>query len=284
MSLNDLRVERTTGGNGDDLTLDARTGESLEILARGIDSAAGNTTVTESVREEDVLAYRADDTDGVELFPREAVNTTGTDLMGKLRDMGYPMPTVKVPEGHTFTLSPDDSSSNAVVLYRELSETTVAATDEGGPDNPNRVFIASGEEDSALSSSGTAEEFEVTTPTTPSPLSGFPYEEDAPQGFEFDVVGFAVASDDSDGSNTPTVDSFRLETSETSFLVRDNGSVNQNHAQYPSNDLTTMPFILPEPITISPGQELDVFVEKNASTGTDVQAECALITYRRSVR
>jgi hypothetical protein len=284
MALDDYRVERTTGGSGNDLTLEARTGESLEILARGIDSAAGNTTVTESVREEDVLAYRADDTDNIGLFPREAVNNQNMDLLMKLGSMGYDVPTVKVPEGHTYTLSPDDSSSNAVVIYREDGPQANSRTDEGGPDNPDRMFIASGEEDSALSSGATAEEFQVTTATTPSPLSGFPYEEDAPQGFEYDLIAVAAGSDDSDGSNTPTVDDFRLETEETSFLARDNGSVNQNHAQYPGDDLTTLPFIFPEPVTIQPGQDLDLFVTKNNGTGTDVQAETAMVFYRRSVR
>jgi len=42
MALDELRVEETSGGTGDDLTIDARTGESLEIIARGIDSGGAN--------------------------------------------------------------------------------------------------------------------------------------------------------------------------------------------------------------------------------------------------
>jgi hypothetical protein len=284
MGLRDLRVEQQTAGDGSSLTLEARTGESLEILARGIGGGGANAIVEESVREETMLAYQADDTDGIDTFPREATETQHTDLLARLREMGYMAPTIKVPEGHDYTIAPDDSSSSITVLYREGGANQWARTDPGGPDNPTRTFIALGEEDSALSSGGTAEEFQVTTATTPSPLSGFPYEEDAPQGFEYDLIALMVDSDDSDGSNTPVIDNFRLETEETSFLAREDDTVRQEHAQYPSNDLTTMPFVFPDPPTILPGQELKLFVTKNAASGTDVQAATAMVFHRRSVR
>jgi len=284
MSLDEIRVAETSGGSGDDLTLEARTGESLEILARGIGSGDGNNITTESVREEDVLAYQSDDTDGIDVFPREPTETQNMDLMGMLRSMGYDLPTIKVPEGHTYTLSPSGSNENATVLYREEGPAANTATDPGGPDNPDRVFIASGEEDTDLAVAGTAEEFEVDTATTPSPLSSFPYGEPAPQGFEYDLIAVMAASDDSDGANTPVIDNFRLETQETSFLARSNATVRQEHAQYPSNDLSTMPFVFPDPPTISPGQDLDMFVTKNADSGSDVQAATALLFRRRSVR
>jgi len=284
MSLDEVRVVETSGGSGDDLTLDARTGESIEILARGVASGGDDAIVTESVREEDVLAYQADDTDGIDIFPREATETQNMDVMAKLRSMGYDLPTIKVPEGHTYTLSPSGSNANATVLYREEGPAANTATDPGGPDNPDRTFIALGEEDTDLSAGGTAEEFEVDTATTPSPLSTFPYEEPAPQGFEFDLIAVMAASDDSDGANSPVIDNFRLETEETSFLARSNATVRQEHAQYPSNDLTTMPFVFPDPPTIQPGQDLDMFVTKNADTGSDVQAATAMVFRRRSVR
>lgn len=284
MGLNDLRVEEQNAGDGSSLTLEARTGESLEILARGIGEGGANAVVTESVREEDVLAYQADDTDGIDIFPREATETMGMDLLGKLRSMGYTAPTIKVPEGHDYVVNPDDSASNITVLYREGDSTAYTRTDPGGPDNPSRTFIALGEEDTALSSGGTAEEFEVTTATTPAPLSAFPYEEPAPQGFEYDLIAVMVGSDDSDGANTPAIDNFRLVTEETSFVARSNDTIRAEHAQYPSNDLTTMPFVFSDPPTIQPGQDLDLFVTKNAATGTDVQAATALVFNRRSVR
>lgn len=284
MGLNDLRWAQQTAGDGSDLTLDARTGESLEIVARGINSGGANAIVSESVREETMLAHQADATDDIEIFPRDAVDDTQKDLLRDLADMGYPMPTIKVPEGHTYTISPDDSASNITVLYREGDATQWSRTDPGGPDNPTRTFIALGEEDTALSSGGTAEEFEVTTATTPAPLSGFPYEESAPQGFEYDLIAVMAASDDSDGANTPAIDAVRLETEETSFLSRTDSTVRQAAAQYPDIQNNVHPLLFPEPPTIRPGQDLDLFVTKNATSGTDVQAATAMVFHRRSVR
>lgn len=284
MGLSDLRVEETSGGSGDELTIDARTGESIEILARGVGSGGANAIVEESVREETMLNHQADSADDIEIFPRDAIEDTKADLLREMAMMGFNAPTIKVPEGHTYSLNPDDSASNATVLYREADAGRFTRTDPGGPDNPTRTFISLGEEDSALSSDGTAEEFEVTTSTNVSPLSGFPYTEDAPQGFEYELQAVMAASDDSDGANTPVIDAVRLETEETSFLRRSDGTIGQNLAQYPNIQDNVFPLVFEEPITIQPGQQLDLFVTKNASSGTDVQAATACVFYRRSVR
>lgn len=284
MGLTDLRFEETSGDAGNDLTVEARTGESIEILARGVGNGGANAIIEETIREETMLNHQADSTDSVEIFPRDAVEDTQLDILADMRSRGLAAPTLKVPEGHTYTLSPSGSAANATVLYREGAASEWSRTDPGGPDNPTRTFISLGEEDTALSSGGTAEEFEVTDSTNVSPLSGFPYTEPAPQGFEYDLQAVMATSDDSDGANTPVIDSIRLETEETSFLARSDSVLRQANAQYPNVQNNILPLVFDPPITIQPGQDLDLFVTKNATSGTDVQAATAMIFHRRSVR
>lgn len=283
MGLNDIRVEEQDLSS-DDLTLEARDGEALEILARGHQSGDNAMDLQETVRETTMTALPSDDGDD-DLFPEQNLFNRGMDVLGLLREMGYDLPTVKVPEGDTYTLS--DANSNATsssVYYRELPASSVSETTPGAPGTMNRTFITMGlaEQDSVADSTTVQEA--VDSSDNPLGLTDWPWEEDVPSGVEYDVVAMAAITDDNSG-DSDALDNVRLTSGEVDFLARDSARVSEAHADFPSDDLTDRPFVFPEPPTFSPGDELDVEVEmtNNSGASANLDARVALVCHRRPV-
>lgn len=282
LDLHDLRVE-TQDLSSDDLLIEADTGESLEIMARGVSGANADDIILESIDEETMLAYPHENPDG-ELVPEEAVEETGMDIFGMMRDMGLSAPTLKVPEGDSYRLVNDSSSAgNATVYYRQGRAQDVSPNDPGHPDTKRRTFVTSAETTQSISSSNTVT-FELDNSNQPGILRDWPYEEEVPPGREYDLQAIMLNKDADSGSNI-TLDGFRLQSEEREFLAKDSAFISVDNAQYPNTSLTRLPYIFPEQPTFTPGDSLTVQAESSISVAgpEDSVVDCTIISYRRDV-
>jgi len=282
LSLHDMRVEEQDLST-DDLLIEADSGESLEILARGVSGANADDQILESIDEETMLAYEHEDGTG-ELFPEETVQTLNTDIHGSLRDMGMNAPTLKVPEGDEYQLVNDDSDAGtATVLYRQGRSQDVSPNEPGHPDNKTRTFVSTAETTQTITASS-VETVDIETSAQPGILRDFPYEEEVPPNREYDLQ--AVMFDlDGDSTGDVQLNSFRLQSEEREFLAKDSAFVDADLAQYPNTDLTRLPYIFPEEPTFEPGDNLDIQVEAETTTSGDEDAvvNATMVFYRRPV-
>lgn len=282
LDLHDIRVEEQDLSS-DDLLIEADTGESLEILARGVSGANADDQILESIDEETMLAYEHEDASG-ELFPEEVVENLNTDIHAELRGMGLSAPTLKVPEGDEYQLVNDSSDAGtATVLYRQGRAQDVSPNDPGHPDTKERTFVSTAETTQTIAQ-GTTEVVDIETSANPGILRDWPYEEDVPPNREYDLQALMFDLDGDSGGNV-TLDTFRLQSEEREFLAKDSAFVDVNLAQYPNTDLTRMPYVFPEEPTFSPGDSLDIQVEATeGGTGDqDAVVNVTTVFYRREV-
>lgn len=282
LDLHDLRVEEQDLSS-DDLSIEADTGESLEILARGVTGANADDIILESVDEETMLAYEHEDSNG-EVFPEEVVQNLHTDLLGKMRQMGLQAPTIKVPEGQTYQLVNDTSDAGScTVLYRQGRATDVGANEPGHPDNKTRTFITTSETTQNIGANAT-ETVDLDTSGNPGILRDWPWEEEVPPNREYDLQALMVNLD-GDADADHTLDTVRVQSEEREFLAKESAFLDQAMFDYPNTDLTEMPFIFPAEPTFSPGDNLDVQVEVTDSGGAaaDTVVNAAIVSYRRPV-
>lgn len=280
--LHDIRVEEQDLSSAD-MDLEADTGESLEIIAIGTAAGADETVMEVSIGETMMLAFQADAGDD-DMFTEDAVHDTQLDILGDLRDMGYDLPTLKVPEGDSFVLSDPDGNGNATVLYREGPAGQWRAGADGGPEGRTRPFITSAQETESVAASST-ETFAVETSVNPAQLDDWPWEEDVRADREYDMVALVVDSDNSSGGNI-TLNGFRLISEEMEFLARSSAFVDEQNAQYPDVQNNLLPLIFPEAITFAPGDDLTLEVQAtNANTMSAENAivNAAIIATRRDV-
>jgi hypothetical protein len=281
MALSDMRVVEQDLSAGD-LSLDARDGESLEILARGISGTDPDTTIEEYIREELMLAYQHDQGDET-VFMEETVRRQHRDILGYLRDMGLRVPMLSVPEGQTYTLASSTETGTATVLYREMGVGSAGQGRPGGPETKSRSFISSGRITETVAS-GTTETPDVDTSVQPAQLDGFPFAEDCPPNREYDLQAMMLSLSGGSGANV-SLDSFKVTSDETDFLARQSSVVDPGLAQYPNAELTTVPMVFVDEPTFSPGADLDVTVTvSNSGSGDeDAVVDCSILFYRRSV-
>jgi hypothetical protein len=282
MDLHDTRVEQQDLSSGP-LTIEAEDRESIMVKARGVVSGSDDDIVQESIDEETMLSYPVTD-DGAELFPGPALDATKTDVHGKLREAGLAAPMLKVPEGDEYRLSTDGSTGTATVLYTQGNAQMVQNSNEGAPGNKNRTFISSAEETQAIAGS-TTETVDITTSQNPGILRDFPYTEDVPANREYDLQALAITLDSAGSGSNISLDGFRLQSEEREFLAKDSAFVDTDLAPYPSDDLTTLPFVFASEPTFSPGDELDIQVEATNGTSGEEDAviDVSTIFYRREV-
>jgi len=280
MTITDKRVEEQDLSSGD-LTLEARDGESLEVLGLGVDGGNADSIATVSIREETMLSFQADDGDD-ELLLEESLLDRSETFLTRLRDVGLPAPTLKIPEGQELQLSTDTGSGSATLVYTEESADTYGNGAEGAPGNKARTFVSSGQVTQNIDA-GATEQVEIDQTVNPSQLAGFPYTEDTPSGFEYDLVALSVDLDDAADADH-TLDNVRLSTQETDFLSRASARVDADAFAYPDVDLSTHPYVFPSPPTFEPGQDLDIEVEvtDTASSAADTVVNAAAVFYRRT--
>jgi len=280
MALNDLRVEEQDLSNGD-LTLEAREGESIEVLAHGISEASSGAIASVSIREETMLAYQADEGDD-HLLLEDSVRDRGETFLTALRGMGMDAPTLKIPEGQELQYTTDTGDGTVTVLYDEQPADGVSVDAEGAPGNKARTFVSSGQTTQNIGANAT-EIVELEDSVNPSVLSDFPYGEDAPSGFEFDLMAVAVEADSTNDTDI-TLDNVKLSTEEVDFLARESDRISPAHFDYPDVDLSTHPLVFSAPPTFTPGQELDLEVEVTETGGAsgDAVINSAHVFYRRT--
>jgi hypothetical protein len=276
----DTRVEQQDLSTGD-LSLEARDGESLRILARGVSGADAGTIVEEYVREELLLAYPSDEGDE-ELAFEETVQHQHRDLFAALDEWGLDTSVVKVPEGQTYTLASTTGSGSATVIYEELGAGQVSGDRPGGPGNKSRTFVSSAEETATLAA-GSTETFDVETSVQPAQLDEFPWNEDVPPNREYELQALMLGLSGASGANV-SLNTFRLNSDETDFLARDRDFIDVAMAQYPSIDLQVQPMLFLSEPSFTPGSDLDLTVEaSNAGSGAeDAVVTCSMVFYRRA--
>jgi len=282
LALHDYRVEEQDL-SVDDLEIEADTGESIEILHRGVSGANADDQLIESIDEETMLAYDHEDPDG-ELFPEEAVQNRNRDVHSTLRDAGFMAPTLKVPEGDAYRLVNDSSDAgSATVIYRQGRAQDVSSNQPGHPDNKDRTFLTSAETTQTIGANST-EVVDLTESSNPGILRDFPYEEEVPPNREYDLQALALNLDGDSGADIQ-LDTFRLQSEEREFLAKDSAFVDTDLAQFPNTDLTRVPYIFPAEPTFSPGDQLDLQVEATNTTSGDGDAvvDATMMFMRRDI-
>lgn len=282
LDLHDIRVEEQDLSS-DDLLIEADTNESLEILARGVSGANADDQILESIDEETMLAYEHEDPDG-ELFPEEALRDRQMDIHEMLRDMGFQAPTLKVPEGDEYQLVNDTSDAGTcAVYYRQGRAQDVSPNEPGHPDSKTRTFVTTSETTQSIAA-GATETVDLETSAQPGILRDWPWEEEVPPNREYDLQAIMFHLDGSSGANV-SLDNYRLQAEEREFLAKSSAFVDTQHARYPNNDLTRLPFMFPAEPTFEPGDNLDVQVEAtNSGTGAeDAVVNATIVSYRRPV-
>jgi len=282
LDLHDIRVAEQDLSE-DDLLIEADTGESLEILARGVSGANADDQLIESIDEETMLAFQHEDPDG-ELFPEEALQNRQMDIHAMLRDMGLRAPALKVPEGDEYQLVNDTSDAGtATVYYRQGRASDVSRNDPGHPDTKARTFVTTAETTQTVGQ-GATETIDLEDSANPGILRDWPWEEEVPPNREYDLQAIMLNLDGDSGGNV-TLDSFRLQSEEREFLAKDSAFVDTGLAQFPNTDLTRRPFVFPEEPTFSPGDNLDVQVRatEGGSADQDAVVNATIVSYRRPV-
>ena len=265
-----------------DLELEARSDESLEIVARGVSGAAAGSIIEEYVREELMFAFPADE--GDENILREAtVQTMHTDFTRWLDEHGFRAPNLVVPEGQTYNLTSTTGSGSATLLYRERSPGTVNDSQPGAPATKTRSFASSGEVTQSIAA-GASETFPVEESVQPAQLDDFPFSQDCPPNREYDMQAMMIGLSADSGANV-TLDGVRLTSEGTDFLARDSQFVDPALMQYPNAALTVLPMTFPDVPTFSPGEDLDIAVSAaNGGSGAeDATVHTTVLFYRRSV-
>lgn len=282
MSLHSLRVEEQDLGT-DDLLLEADTGESLEVQALGVSGCNDNDTIQVAIGEETMLAFQFD-AGGNSLFQESHIDTQQTDVLGKLREAGLDVPSLKVPEGDELQIINSDSAAgSATVVYSQMGPNAVRTSEEGAPGNKTRTFVSTGSETITVGSGSTVTTT-IETSVNPGILRDFPYEEDVPPGVEYDLQALGIL--EGAGSETGVeISGFRLQSEEREFIARDSDFIGADIAPHPDSDLTELPLVFPAQPTFAPGDELDIQIEATDtdSTESDVVAEVAMVFYRRTI-
>jgi len=95
----------------------------------------------------------------------------------------------------------------------------------------------------------------------------------------------AIALDSAGSGANIQLNGFRLQSEEREFLAKDSEFVDTDLAQYPNDDLTTLPFVFGAQPTFGPGDELDLQVEAENTTSGDEDAviDVSMVFYRREV-
>jgi hypothetical protein len=281
MGLMDLRVEEQDLSAGD-LELEAREGESLRIIARGVAAAAAGTIVEEWIREETMVAYPSDDGDEA-ILKESVVERRQTDLMAVMRDMGYRAPELSIPEGQTYKISSSTDTGSATVLYEEMAAGSAAGGQPGGPGTKTRTFVSTGQVTADLTAEAGPRTLEVDETRNPSQLDGWPFAEDVASNYEFDLQALALQASVDSTDTGASLDRFKLTSDESDFLARDSDLVDADHAQFPNADGTTMPLMFDPAITFSPGSDLDLTVEVSGADDGTVIVDAVMVFHRRAV-
>jgi len=281
MPVTDIRVIEQDLSSGD-LELEARSDESIQVVARGVSGADTGTIIEEYIREELMFAFPADEGDE-NILLEDTVQTMHTDLSRYLDEHGFRAPNLAIPEGQTYTLASTTGSGTATLLYREQSPGSVNDSQPGAPGTKTRSFASSGEVTETIAS-GETDTFEVEESVQPAQLDDFPFSQDCPPNREYDMQAMMIGLSTDSGANV-TLDGVRLTSEGTDFLARDSQFVDPALMQYPTIDLATMPMTFPDVPTFSPGEDLDITVSAtNSGSGAeDAIVHTTVLFYRRSV-
>jgi len=282
MSLHSLRVEEQDLST-DDLLLEADTGESLEVQALGVSGCNDNDTIQVAIGEETMLAFQFD-AGGNTLFQESHIDTQQTDVLGKLREAGLDVPSLKVPEGDELqVINSDSAAGSATVVYSQMGPNAVRTSEEGAPGNKTRTFVSTGSETITVGSGATVTST-IETSVNPGILRDFPYEEDVPPGVEYDLQALGILEGAGSESGVE-ISGFRLQSEEREFIARDSDFIAPEIAPHPDSDLTELPLVFGAQPTFSPGDELDIQIEASDtdSTESDIVAEVAMVFYRRTI-
>lgn len=280
-TLHDKRVEEQDLSAAD-LTLEADTNESLIVPDFGISGAGADEIVEVTIGEEFMVAVPAEN-GAAELMLEETIQQQGMSFIGWLRRHDFPVPTLKVPEGETLTITAPGGAGTATLLYEEISRGQEFDGQPGAPSSKTRWYPISGEETESIAA-GTTETFEVATTQQPAQADDFPFGTDVPSNREYDLLAVAVELDPGSGANV-TLDSFRFISEEQRWIARDSAFVDPALADYPDAPLDTYPLTFPETPTFTPGDELDVEVTaSNAGGGAeDAIVDVTFVWHRRAV-
>ena len=226
------------------------------------------------------MTQEAHDTNRIVMKPRRTI-------LGYLaeRDIfkGFP-----IAEGQKMTLSPtgtDKELGDVTIVYEEYEGGDIGSDLPNGSDSTEYMIINYGDVGSAITAAG---EYIIDTYNSPNEFPAFPIDKDVPAKTEIDLIGIlATESYDYDAANEYTYTTYLKLVKERTVLFDEDRNgllmrgwfsagtvVNNSYGEgnsvlgnYSTVDMKK-PYLLPEPITFGPGEELNVYViAAEGSTG-----------------
>jgi hypothetical protein len=193
---------------------------------------------------------------------------------------GFDVPTLKVPGGTDYVLNNPNDNGNATVLYRDLNSERFDRADPGGPESRRRTLITLGQVTDTIAIDST-EEHAIDNSVNIGGIEPWPWQNDVPDGREYDVQALMVELDNSAGGQI-SLDSIKLRTEEQDFLENSQQFVDADNFQYPSDDLTDYPWLFwnpatgdTDPLTFVSGEDLQV--EYRATNGDTAATQDAVV-------
>jgi len=255
-----------------DLELAAKTGEGYEILEIGVTGGASGS-ITQCIIGEELMLYFPSGNNEENVAPVPGVDTNTYTLFKTIRQKYPDVPTLKVSEGQTLTVSNGKVAGNAYVIYRHLTGGDVPPKDApGASDNPTRLLIFHNKAEASIDAGATVT-LEVDTSLSPSGFPDFASGDKVPSGYVYELLGFCTRLGAGSGADI-TYNGIRLWKGEEALLSPNQNFVNPDLFPYNTNNVNKPMFLLPKKIVFEPGESYKAEVQV---TNSGSAAETAVV-------
>lgn len=200
-----------------------------------------------------------------------------------------------VAEGQKLVINPLTAATKlnyVQIVYEEYEGGDITSDMENGSESSEYMIVNYGDTGAAITATGT---YHINNQNSPTEFPAFPFGKVVPAKTEIDLVGILASEvmDLTDGSNYTHTNYLKLVRERTVLFDDDrNGLLFRGNAA-PGDDATTYygtgqsqlgnysdvdikrPFMLAEPITFGPGEELNIYVtvQETGTTSAFVQAD-----------
>jgi len=260
-----------------ELSLEADVDEGYEIIDIGIYNGEANLVEPLYIGDTVMLGIPADK-GAVNVAPVVGKETNTHGLLATLKKAFPDIPLPACPAGKTIKMPKVSTSGEAYLVYRKLSGDQIPAKDApGAPYGYPRLFISHGKASWTVSA-GATETHRVDTSLNPSGFLPFPYAEDVPSEYEYDLLGLATYVNGTVGTNL-THTGIRMWKQEKALLAKDEAYVDPAIFPYNRDDVDKPFFTFPKPITFVADEECKIEVKVVSSDAGDQTANVYVTTF-----
>jgi hypothetical protein len=251
-----------------DLTLEAKYGQGFEVIELGVNSGGAGQIIDVILGGEKMLSLPVTTTKE-HLAPLFPLDINPNTLFKTIRNAYPDVPTLKVSQGETLTIQGISGLAGTCgLIFRELSGDQIPAkTADGASEGKNRLFISHGK---ALESIAVGSDvIEINSCLNPAGYSKFPFEQVAPVGTEFDLLGMSIRKGDGSGANI-TLNGFRVWKREESIIAPNEAFTSPLFFPYSDDTGLNFPTFFSKRITFVGNERLLVDAQvTNAGVGAE---------------